>query len=85
VEILKQGQFSPFRVEEQVAIIYLGTKGLLQNVPVKRVREFETDFLNLLRSQYKDTLAALAKGVINDDVTNTLEKVGKDLAKNYGS
>lgn len=85
VEILKQGQYSPFRVEEQVAIIYLGTKGLLQNVPVKRVREFETDFLNLLRSQYKDTLASLSKGVINDDVTNTLEKVGKDLAKNYGS
>jgi F-type H+-transporting ATPase subunit alpha len=85
VEILKQGQYSPFRVEEQVAIIYLGTKGLLQNLPVKRVREFETDFLNLLRSQYKDTLASLAKGVINDEVTNTLEKVGKDLAKNYGS
>jgi F-type H+/Na+-transporting ATPase subunit alpha len=85
VEILKQGQFSPFRVEEQVAIIYLGTKGLLQSVPVKRVREFETDFLNLMRTQYKDTLAQLAKGVINDEVTNTLEKVGKDLAKTYAA
>jgi F-type H+/Na+-transporting ATPase subunit alpha len=85
VEILKQGQFSPFRVEEQVAIIYLGTKGLLQSVPVKRVREFETDFLNLMRTQYKDTLAQLAKGVINEEVTNTLEKVGKDLAKTYAA
>lgn len=85
VEILKQGQYSPFRVEEQVAIIYLGTKGLLQSVPVKRIREFETDFLNMLRSQHKDTLAQIAKGVISDDVTNVLERVGKDLAKTYAA
>jgi F-type H+-transporting ATPase subunit alpha len=83
VEILKQGQYSPLRVEEQVAIIYLGTKGLLQAVPVKKVREFEADFLNLLRAQHKNVLGQLAKGVINDDITNELERVGKDLAKKY--
>ena len=83
VEILKQGQYSPLRVEEQVAIIYLGTKGLLQNVPVRQVREFETNFLNVMRASHKATLDQLAKGVINDEITNTLEQVGKDLAKNY--
>jgi len=81
VEILKQGQYSPLRVEEQVAIIYLGTKGLLQNVPVRQVREFETNFLNVMRASHKATLDQLAKGVINDEITNTLEQVGKDLAK----
>ena len=83
VEILKQGQYSPLRVEEQVAIIYLGTKGLLQAVPVRKVREFEAEFLNLLRAQHKNVLEQLAKGVINDDITNELERVGKDLAKKY--
>ena len=85
VEILKQGQYSPFRVEEQVAIIYLGTKGLLQAVPVRKVREFEADFLNILRAQHKNVLDQLAKGVINDEITNELEKVGKDLAKKYSA
>jgi len=83
VEILKQGQYSPFRVEDQVAIIYLGTKGLLQAIPLKRVSEFETEFLGLLRAQHKNVLEQLAKGVINDDITKELEKVAKDLSKKY--
>jgi F-type H+-transporting ATPase subunit alpha len=83
VEILKQGQYSPFRVEDQVAIIYLGTKGLLQAIPLKRVSEFETEFLGLLRAQHKNLLEQLAKGVINDDITKELEKVAKDLSKKY--
>ncbi len=85
VEILKQGQYSPFRVEDQVAIIYLGTKGLLQSVPVRKVKEFETDFLNILRAQHKNVLDQLAKGVINDEITNELEKVAKDLTKKYSA
>jgi F-type H+/Na+-transporting ATPase subunit alpha len=83
VEILKQGQYSPLRVEDQVAIIYLGTKGLLQNVPLRKVREFETDFLTLLRTQHKNVLEQLAKGMINDEITNEIEKVAKDLSKKY--
>jgi F-type H+/Na+-transporting ATPase subunit alpha len=83
VEILKQGQYSPFRVEEQVAIIYCGSKGLLQAVPVRKIRDFEADFLNLLRSQHKNVLDQLAKGVINDEVTGELERVAKDLTKKY--
>ena len=83
VEILKQGQYAPCRVEEQVAIIYLGTKGLLQSVPVRKIKEFEADFITLLRTQNKSVLEQLAKGVINDEITGVLEKVGKDLSKKY--
>src|SRR3989441_2382580 len=61
VEILKQGQYAPMRVEQQVAIIYLGTKGLLRNVPIKRVKEFESEYLNLLEAQHKATLDILKK------------------------
>jgi F-type H+-transporting ATPase subunit alpha len=82
---LKQGQYSPFRVEEQVAIIYCGSKGLLQAVPVRKIRDFEADFLNLLRSQHKNVLDQLAKGVINDEVTGELERVAKDLTKKYSA
>jgi len=83
VEILKQGQYAPFRVEEQIAIIYCGTKGLLQAVPVRKVKDFEADFLNILRAQHKNVLDQLAKGVFNDDITKELETVAKDLAKKY--
>ena len=56
MEILKQDQFSPLRVEQQIAIIYCGTKGLLRNVPLKKVKEFETDFLQLMESKHLDVL-----------------------------
>ena len=85
VEILKQPQYTPFSVEDQVAILYCGTKALLKDVPLKRVREFEADFLNLLRTQHKSVLEQLKKGVINDEITNEIEKVAKDLTKKYAS
>jgi F-type H+-transporting ATPase subunit alpha len=85
VEILKQGQFSPLRVEQQTAIIYLGTKGLLSNVPVNKVREFEADFLNFLENKHKSVLDAIKKGGIGDDVTSVLESVAKDLTAKYSA
>ncbi len=83
VEILKQLQYSPMRVEHQVAIIYLGTKGLLKDVPVKRVKEFEAEYLNLLEVQQKATLDTLKKGQIDDAVTSVLEKTAKELISKY--
>jgi F-type H+-transporting ATPase subunit alpha len=83
VEILKQGQNSPMRVEEQVAIIYLGSKGLLGKVPVAKVRKFEQEFLTIMRNSHSDTLAALKAGKLDDQITGTLEKVGGDLVKSY--
>jgi len=83
VEILKQGQYSPLRVDQQIAIIYLGTKGLLRDVPIKRVREFEAEYLSLLEAQNKATLDTLKKGVIDDSVTGILEKTAKELINKY--
>ncbi len=85
VEILKQLQYSPMRVEQQVAIIYLGTKGLLRDVPVKRIKKFEAEYLNLLEAQHKSTLDTLKKGVIDDSVTSTLEKTASELIPKYKS
>ncbi|UPT68795.1 MAG: F0F1 ATP synthase subunit alpha [Sphingobacteriales bacterium JAD_PAG50586_3] len=83
VEILKQAQFSPLRVEQQVAIIYCGTKGLLRDVPVEKVKEFETNFLGLLEAQHKNVLDGLKKGQLTDEITNTLESVARDLSSTY--
>jgi len=85
VEILKQAQFSPLRVEQQTAIVYLGTKGLLNKMPVNRVREFEAEFLQTLESKHKDTLNALAAGKFDDLITGVLESVGADVAASYNS
>jgi len=83
VEILKQDQYTPIRVEEQVAIIYCGTKGILQDVPVERVREFEKEFIEYMRMKHSDVLSKLAKGELNDDITGTLEKVAKELSAKF--
>ena len=83
VEILKQGQFSPLRVEQQIAIIYCGTKGLLRDVPVNKVKEFEVEYLHFLESKHKNVLEELKAGKLTDETTSTLEKVAKDLSGKY--
>ena len=83
VEILKQAQNDPFTVEDQVAIIYVGSKNLLRNVPVEKVKEFENDFLTILRSKHQDVLTELKQGKLSDNVIKTLESVCKDLSDNY--
>ena len=83
VEILKQAQNSPMAVEEQVAIIYLGTKGLLSDVPVEEVRKFEAEFLEYLNAKHRDTLDALKAGKYTDEETSVLEKVAADMSARY--
>jgi F-type H+-transporting ATPase subunit alpha len=83
VEILKQGQYSPVTVEKQVAIIYAGTKNLMRNVPVNKIKEFETEYTDQLQERYPDVLAALKAGKLDDNITGTLEKVAKELAGKY--
>ena len=85
VEILKQGQYSPLRVEEQAAIIYCGTNGLLMNVPTNKVKEFETEFIAFMHQKHQDVLDALAAGKLSDEIKNTLETVAADLSKKYVS
>jgi F-type H+-transporting ATPase subunit alpha len=85
VEILKQGQYSPLRVEEQAAIIFCGTNGLLMDVPTNKVKEFESEFIAFLHSKHQDVLDALAAGKLSDDITDTLRKVCADLSKKYAA
>ena len=81
VEIMKQGQNSPVRVEEQIAILYCGTKGLLGNVALKNMKQFEAEFITMLRNKHSETLAALKRGEYNDQITGVLEAVAADLVK----
>ena len=82
--LLVQPQYSPVPVEKQIAILYCGTNGLLKNVPINQVHEFESDFLQILETQYNDSvLDQLRKGIINDDVTNILRKVAEEISGRY--
>jgi F-type H+-transporting ATPase subunit alpha len=83
VEILKQGLNDPFTVEDQVAIIYAGSKNLLRNVPVNKVKEFEKDFLEFLNAKHRDTLDALKAGKLDDNITDVIEKVAKEVSAKY--
>ena len=85
VEILKQGQYSPLRVEEQAAIIFCGTNGLLMDVPTEKVKEFEAEFIAFLHNKHQDVLDALGAGKLNDDITDTLRAVCADLSKKYAA
>jgi F-type H+-transporting ATPase subunit alpha len=82
VEMLKQAQFSPFTVEKQVAIVYLGTKNLMRSVPVNKVKEFEAEFLLALEQRHPETLASLKAGKL-DDAVEVLEKVAKEISSKY--
>jgi len=83
VEILKQGQNDPFTVEDQVAIIFAGSKNLLRDVPVNKIKEFERDFLEFLNAKHRNVLDALKAGKLTDEVTDTLTAVCKDLSGKY--
>lgn len=83
VEILKQPQYSPVTVEKQVAIIYLGTKGLLKNVPVDKVKEFEELFLTTLEQRFPNVLAEFKAGKLEAESLNTVEKLAAELSQQF--
>tara|TARA_B100000242_G_scaffold289488_1_gene259412 strand:+ start:789 stop:2366 length:1578 start_codon:yes stop_codon:yes gene_type:complete len=83
VEILKQAQNDPFTVEDQVAIIYLGSKNLLKSIPVDKVKEFEKKFLEFMNLKHRKTLDLIKEGRLTDDVIATLEKVGAEISSSY--
>jgi len=83
VEVLKQGQYSPVTVEKQVAIVYAGTKNLMRNVPVNKIKEFENEYTTQLELRHPQTLAALKAGKLDDEITGVLETVAKELAGKY--
>ena len=85
VEILKQAQNDPFKVEDQVAIIFAGSKNLLRAVPVNKVKEFETEYIEFLRAKHSNVLAILKSGKLTDEVTDTLTAVAKELSSKYSA
>ncbi|GAB3807705.1 F0F1 ATP synthase subunit alpha [Spirosoma humi] len=82
-EMLKQPQYSPVPVEQQVAIIYASTNGLLDRVPVNKVKQFESEFGMILSAQYPNVLNDLRAGKLTDEATAALKKVAADLSANY--
>jgi F-type H+-transporting ATPase subunit alpha len=83
VEILKQPQYSPMPVEKQVAIIYLGTQGLLRDVPVRRVKEFEEHFLVELENRMPELLVEFKHGNLPADGVSKMVDLAKSLIGNY--
>jgi F-type H+-transporting ATPase subunit alpha len=83
VEILKQPQYTPFAVDRQVAIIYLGTQGLLRDVPVKRIRDFEDQFLAEMESKYADIMAEFKKGNLPDDGIKKMAELARHMIPQF--
>ena len=83
VEIVKQPQYSPMPVEEQVAIIYCGTNGLLQKVPLDQVRNFESEFLFHMKQNHADILKNLREGKLLDEDLKAIRSVAADLSSKY--
>jgi F-type H+-transporting ATPase subunit alpha len=83
VEILKQREGDPYPVEKQIAIIYAGVKGLMQPVPISKIKEFEKDYLTLLEANHADTLLALKAGKYTDEIEAVLVKTAKEVAAKF--
>jgi F-type H+-transporting ATPase subunit alpha len=83
VELLKQPQYKPVPVEKQVALIYCGTKGLLKEVPIDKIRDFEEEFLSTLEIRNPDVLKNILDGKWDDQVTSQIEEVALDVAAQF--
>jgi len=83
VELLKQGLHQAMPVEKQIASLFCGTNALMREIPLKSVRAFEADFLDLLEARYKDVLEELKKGTFNDDLANKMKEVAKEVSAKY--
>jgi F-type H+-transporting ATPase subunit alpha len=83
VEILKQDQYSPVAVEKQIAIIACGTRGLLQKVPVKSIKDFEAEFLHHLDVSHADLLAELRQGKLDDGLLARIDSIAKEISAKY--
>jgi F-type H+-transporting ATPase subunit alpha len=83
VEILKQGQYQPFSVEKQVAIVYLGTNNLVRSVPVNKMKEFEAQFLLEMENKLPHVLAEFKKGKLPEDGLAEMKELAANLVKQY--
>lgn len=85
VEILKQKEHNPVKVEDQIAIIYCGIEGLLRNIPIDKVYEFEKLYLDVLKAENQNIMDELRKGVFNDEIAKVLKTVANEVLENFKS
>ena len=83
VEILKQGLNQPMSVENQIAIIYCGTKGLLNDISLEKVKDFEVEFLSFIRKEHSGILDDIKKGKLSEEVIQVLEDSCHKIKQNY--
>lgn len=83
VEILKQGQYQPMRLEHMIAVIYCGTKELLRKVPFDKLKDFEVGFIELLELQYKPSLESLREGVLTEEIEQNLKKAAVEVGNRF--
>jgi F-type H+-transporting ATPase subunit alpha len=81
VELLKQNENSPLPIEEQIAVIFCGTTGLLKDIPLEKIKTFEVEFLQELRSSNEELLKQIANGVFNDEIADTLTQAAAIISK----
>jgi F-type H+-transporting ATPase subunit alpha len=85
VEILKQGQNNPYPVENQVAIIFAGSNNLLRDIPLEKIREFETEYIDYLNAKYEDAMRTLKSGKLTDEVKDILKTAIDEISAKYKS
>ena len=83
VELLKQPQYTPFSVEKQVAVIYLGTQGLLKNVAISKVKDFESQFLIEMENKLPEVLAEFKKGNLADESVKKMVALADTIIPHY--
>ncbi len=83
VEILKQSENDPYTVEDQIAVIYAGSKNLMRSVPVNKIKEFERDYLEMLNVKHRNTLDDLKAGKLTDEAIDVMTTVAADLSAKY--
>ncbi|OYT11744.1 MAG: F0F1 ATP synthase subunit alpha, partial [Bacteroidetes bacterium 4572_112] len=83
VRMLVQNLHTPFRVEEQVAIIFCGTNGLMNKVPVNKVPAFEAEYIKAMNDNHADTMAELASGKYTDEAKKIMTELAAKISKNY--
>jgi len=83
VEILKQPQYSPMKVEEQIAILFCGTNNLLLDVPTEKIRDFQENYLSIMQAKYQTVLDELKQGKLTDKGIETMKKVAAEISGRY--
>ena len=83
VEILKQGQYEPYRVEDQTAILFVGAEGLLKDVPKNKVKDFEKEYLDYMKTKHADVLESLSKGIFTDTEINIMGEVAENISAGF--